>query len=288
MARTIKLSPRKQAWADQFKPKTLKGGVLRVSSGAEARYARKLERMTDEMIARTIREVTALFKSPTAVASHVATDASIASQSRILMNALQSQFVVLFSRAAKGVAESMVDAVQRDSATGLARSLKEISGNVTLKTDILKTGPVADIAKAAVAENVALIKSIPAQFLDKVQGAVMRSITSGNGLADLQPFLEEQSGMTKRRARNLALDQTRKTYNAVNAGRMKAVGVGKFEWIHTGGGQKPRQDHIDMSGNVYSFADLPVIDQRTGERGIPGQAPNCRCTMRPIVDFGEV
>jgi uncharacterized protein with gpF-like domain len=30
---------------------------------------------------------------------------------------------------------------------------------------------------------------------------------------------------------------------------------------------------------------LPVIDPRTGERGIPGQAINCRCVMRPLVEF---
>jgi uncharacterized protein with gpF-like domain len=36
---------------------------------------------------------------------------------------------------------------------------------------------------------------------------------------------------------------------------------------------------------VYSFDDLPVVDERTGETGIPGQAVNCRCTMSPVFDF---
>ena len=285
-ARKIRLAPKRQAWADQFKPKQLKGGKLVPSAGAEARYNAALQRLVRQMTEETERKVTALFKSPTAIASHVTTDASISSESRILMNALMDKFSVLFRQAARGLSENMVDEVQTNSATGLQRSLKEISGGVTLKTDVLKSGPVKDIAKAAVAENVGLIKSIPEQYLGKVRGAVMRSITTGNGLQDLQPFMEKQKGITERHARNMALDQTRKTYNAINRGRMESVGVKKFEWIHTGGGQKPRPDHVEMSGNVYSFDDLPVIDQRTGERGIPGQAPNCRCTMRPVLDFG--
>jgi SPP1 gp7 family putative phage head morphogenesis protein len=140
---------------------------------------------------------------------------------------------------------------------------------------------------ATVAENVSLIKSIPAQYMKDVAGSVFRAIQTGDGLADIVPKLAEVEGVTMRRARNIALDQTRKTYNAINRERMKAVGVKKFEWIHSGGGQHPRELHMQMDGKVYAFDDLPVIDERTGERGIPGQAVNCRCTMRPIVDFGE-
>ena len=45
-------------------------------------------------------------------------------------------------------------------------------------------------------ENVGLIKSIPAQYLNGVQGAVMRSITTGNGMQDLVPYLQKHKGIT--------------------------------------------------------------------------------------------
>jgi SPP1 gp7 family putative phage head morphogenesis protein len=285
--RKVKPSPRRASKAERSGASIVKGGALRLPPTAAARYNRQLQKLIGEMYRATHAELTKLFTSPVAVESHVATDASIASQSRILTNALIDRFSVLFARAAKGISESMIDEVQTNSATGLRNSLRDIAGNVTLKTDVLTSGPVADTITASVAENVSLIKSIPQKFLEGVQGAVMRSITSGNGLADLDPYLKDQKGITERRARNIALDQTRKAYNAINKSRMQGLGVSKFEWIHTGGSQKPRQDHIDMSGEIYSFDDPPVIDQRTGERGIPGQAPNCRCTMRPILDFGE-
>lgn len=287
MARKVRATPRRIANAQRAGNSHVKGGALRLSPTAAARYNRQLQTLIAEMVRVTRAELTKLFTSPTAVESHVATDASISSQSRILTNALIDRFTVMFARAAKGISESMVDEIQTNSATGLRNSLKDIAGNVTLKTDVLTSGPVADTIKASVAENVGLIKSIPQKFMDGVQNAVMRSITSGNGLADLDPYLKDAKGITERRAKNIALDQTRKAYNAINKTRMQGLGMSKFEWIHTGGSRQPRPDHVEMSGNVYSFDDLPVIDQRTGETGIPGQAPNCRCTMRPILDFGE-
>lgn len=287
-ARKLRLSNKKAKWAGQFKPPILKGGKLPQPVAIEARYNAQLQKLVDEMTKIAKREIVKLFESPVAVESHVITeDASIASQSRILMSALAKQFEALFWDAAKFLSEGMVKQTAKASEVALGKSLKELSGGLKIKTDTLKSGPVAEIAKASVAENVSLIRSIPEQYLKNVEGAVMRSITTGNGLQDLIPALEQQEGVTKCRAKNIALDQTRKAYAGINKGRMQGAGIKKYAWIHSGGGQKPRQHHIDMDGNIYSFDDPPVIDPKTGERGIPGQLPNCRCQMRPVLDFGD-
>lgn len=281
VARKVRLSKRKAGWDAQFKPAAVKGSSLGSPTAVEARYQAALRKLTRQMIDEVEREVEALFTS----SAGVTTDASNSSQSRVLMNALQSRFSRMFERAASGLAEGMIGQVAKASASSLGRSLRDLSGGVAIKTDVLTSGPVAEVVKASVAENVGLIKSIPAQYLDDVRGAVMRSITTGNGLADLQPYLVQQRGVAERRAKNIALDQTRKAYQSINAERMKAAGIKKFEWVHSGGGQKPRPLHVEMDGNIYSYDDLPVIDERTGERGIPGQAVNCRCTARPVLEF---
>ena len=167
--------------------------------------------------------------------------------------------------------------------------MKDLSGGLSLNTGLVPDA-LSEALTAAVAENVQLIKSIPQQYLTQIQGAVMRSIQpGGNGLQDLIPVLKAQKGITERRARNIALDQTRKTFNAANTERMQALGVKKFEWIHSGGGAHPRKDHIEMSGNIYSFDDPPVIGVMYGAevRGFPGDLPNCRCTMRPVIEFDD-
>lgn len=282
----ILLAKKRQTWAaQQSEAPTFKGQQLHAPAAVSSRYVKALSDLTAQMTAQTEREVRKLFKTD-AASAHFAEDATIASQSRILLNNLAAKFNDLFAKKAKALAETMVEGTAKASASALHSSLEQLSGGLSLKTKISNPN-LANIYKASVTENVSLIKSIPAQYMQKVEGAVMRSITTGNGLQDLVPALEQYQGQTHRRAKNIALDQTRKAYNAINKGRMQAIGVQKFQWNHSGGGAHPREDHVEMDGNIYSFDKLPVIDQNTGERGIPGQAPNCKCTMSPVFDFSE-
>lgn len=259
------------------------GEKLAVNAAPQQRYAKQLGALVAQMTAQTRRDTERLFRSPEG-REFFATDASLGSQARILMNKLTDKFVALFARKAKGLADSMVRDMNRAATSSTHASLAKLSGGMSLKTSIV-TADMKDTAKAIIAENVGLIKSIPQHYLQQVQGSVMRSIAGGNGLADLVPALERYEGITQRRAHNIALDQTRKTYNAIARDKMQALGVSQYRWLHSGGSNEPREDHIAMSGNIYSFDDPPVIDQRTGERGIPGQAPNCRCTMQPVFQF---
>lgn len=284
--RKVTLTAKRQAWAEKrAEPPVFEGTTMHNPSGVAARYVKALSSMTAQMTAQTKREIIALFESE-AVAGQVgnATDATIASQSRILVSSLGSRFNALFAKRALPLADTMVTNASKASASATHSSLQKLAGGMSLKTSGMSPA-LTNIYKASVAENVSLIKSISAEYLQKVEGAVMRSITSGSGLADLIPALEQYEGMTHRRAKNIALDQTRKAYNSINRGRMENVGVKKFMWHHSGGGAHPREDHIEMDGKIYSFDNLPVIDRRTGERGIPGQAPNCKCVMSPVFDF---
>ncbi len=279
------LTKRKTKWAGTVKPKVLKGVPLNPNASAILRYYESLENAILIMIDHTEDRIDAFFKEPHSI-EFFAQDSSPASQARILMNALAKKFEDLFGFRAKGLAENMTKDATRSSEISLKGSLRKLSGGLTLNTDIL-TGPLNDIVTATVAENVSLIKSIPDQYLGAVRGAVYRSITTGNGLKDLVPFLQKYKGVTLRRARMIAEDQTRKAFNCINKARMQQIGVEYFEWLHTGGSQHPRKLHVKMSGNVYSFEKPPIIDENTGERGIPGQLPNCRCRMSPIIKFQE-
>lgn len=283
------LTKKKKRWAKQFKHTGLiKGKTLRYNAAVQDRYVKALVSLTKQMTSQTRREVEKFFKAEHA-REHFGMDADPASQARILTNSLMDKFQQLFSGKAKGLADSMARDADRASSAALHASLKEMSGGLSLPTSAI-TGPMQTIIKASVAENVGLIKSIPQQYLQNVQGALLRSIIGGaEGGPDLVTtlftYLDEEEGRAIRRARNIGIDQTRKAYNNMNKGRMQKLGVEKFEWIHSGGGQKPRPLHVAMSGNIYSFDNLPVIDENTGERGIPGQAINCGCTMRPVVSF---
>lgn len=246
-----------------------------------SRYRRSIRKLVDRFGKDVHRQVKRLFER---VAVDAAMDDSIASQSRILINALLRKWEPVFRDKSKRYTDRMVGETLKQSNTSVSASLKEISKYFTLDPDRIDE-ETREIIKASTEEAANLIKLIPQKYLGKIQGAVMRSITSGEGLKELLPVMNKYYGEMKRHSRNVALDQTRKAYNSITAGRLKALNVQEFEWIHSGGGQHPRKQHERWSGRVFRFDKLPV-DERFGPV-LPGQAINCKCTMRPVIRIGE-
>lgn len=295
MSNSPPLTKRKRAWVKN-RDVTLRGHDLRYNASQQEKYVKALETLVKEMTEYTHRQITKLFDGTIAdkffeqQKQASAMDASLSSQARILMNSITARFTALFSYRSRTLAEHMVNGAAAISKTNLHSSLKQLSGGLSLKTGVVPKG-MTDVAKALVAENVSLITSIPEQYLKDITGSVMRSITTGNGLADLTPAIAKYDGQTKRRARNIALDQTRKAYNSINKQRMQAVGVARFIWVHSGGGQTPRESHLKIDGETFSFENLEKEQAALGvpkeDQGIPGYPINCRCTILPIIVFDE-
>ena len=289
MARRRLLTKTREQWVAN-RTVALKGGALRLPVTTPDRYAKDLNKLVQQMIRETEVAIHGLLASD-ASRRYFGMDASIASQARIILDRLDRRFAKLFREKAAFSVRSMVNNASKASKSTLHASMKQLSGGLSLKTDIL-TGELKEVVKATVAENVGLIKTVPEQYLGQVRGAMLRSITqsSNTGLAGVQQqidaVLNSRAKQIRNKARNVALDQTRKAYNNINRGRMLALGITKFEWVHSGGPQKPRRLHqVKLNGNIYSFDDLPIIEEGTGERGIPGQAINCQCTMAPVIEF---
>lgn len=274
------LTARKAAAVRARRKDVVRGLPLNPPAATGDKYATKLERLVDEMTAITRREIAAFIARPS-VAKHFGLDESTAHAAGRLVSALERRFAQLFDSRAQGLADWLVTSVDRASSSSLHASLRELSGGLSMKTTVL-TGPLKETLTAAAKQNVSLIKSIPEKYLHDIAQAVLRSVTTGNGLSDLLPKLAERGEITKRRARLIAEDQTRKTYSAINKQRMTKLGLDEFEWLHSGGGKHPRELHQSYNGRVFKFSDPPVIDEGNGERGLPGDAPNCRCKAIPV------
>lgn len=271
----VALTKKKARYAQNRKTKIV-GNKLAHNASTQERYASKIHRLVLQMTNETKKELEKLIKQQTVADS--AMDANLGSTSRILLNYLQNKFIKLFGSKAKQLADQMFRTVDKNSKTQLHSSLKQLSGGLSLKTGIVTKG-FEEIAAATIAENVSLIKSIPQEYFKQVTGAVMRSITEGKGLKDLVPDIQKYDGQTFRRAKNLALDQTRKAYNTINAERLKKLNVPKFEWLHSGGGASPRESHMKIDGMIFSFANLEAEQIKAGvpeqDRGLPSIPPNC-------------
>jgi len=291
--RKIKLSDKRQRWVGT-RTTVMRGLPLQYNAGVQQEYYSSIYKYFKRMVSKTKEVVEKLFKSHSskaffkqqALISAVDSKENLSVKADRAMNELRITFSKLFRDNSLDLANEMLDSSLKISEINLGHSLKDLTGGVTLKTSGIPKG-LETISKSVVKENVSLIKSIPDEYLSHVSEAVMRSITTGNGYPNLIKEISKYSSRTQRHIRNTAYDQTRKAYNSINQQRMMAVGVKKFRWLHSGGGQQPRKDHIAMDGNIYSFDNLPVIEKKTGERGIPGQAINCKCTMEPVIEFED-
>lgn len=260
--------------------KIIKGGSLNNNAGQAQKYKKLLMSFVKPMTAQTQREILALY-SEEEFLDYISTV-----QLDQLLDRLTERWTSIFDKVSPVLARTFVDESKKISEKALEKSLKKMGEHLQIKTGMVPKELEAKLA-AVVSENVGLIKSIPQQYMADVRGDVMRSVTTGEGIKSLKSDLIEHAGVSERRAKNIALDQTRKTYNMINAARIQAVGIAKFMWVHSGGGQRPRKEHVEMDGNIYEYDNLPIIDSKTGERGLPGQLINCGCTQTPIFEFSE-
>lgn len=252
------------------------GGALHPSASIAAQMERTMTTLIKAMARETERELRQMLDSPEYAMD---TDGNPASRARIILSGIRRKYEPLFAKWAAKAAKRMVNASLRQSTTTLRMSLHEIAEDLTLSPDLFNSR-LREVVTASTNEAAMLIRTIPTDYLTKVQGAVMRSITSGSGLSTLVPFLRKQYGENIRKARNVAHDQTRKAYGNINATRLQAMGSESFEWRHSHGGKHPRPQHEAWNGKIFRWDDLPV-DDRFGPV-IPGQAINCRCFARPV------
>lgn len=237
--------------------------------------------MIDPMIKEYNRELEKIMRP------YVTQDESLTTTLARALSGLGKKWSSRFGKEAHRLTDELIGRTDRYSKKSLNASLKEMSGGLNIGTPDMPQG-LYDRLLASTQENVLLIKSIPQEFHERIRESVMRSIqTDGFGSKTLLDEINQTNKVTKNRAELIAVDQTRKVNAAMNTERMKSVGVEKFEWIHSGGGAEPRELHLMYDGQIFEMENPPVIDDRTGERGFPGQLINCRCKMRPVVDFTQ-
>ena len=206
------------------------------------------------MCQETKRELKAMFEHPAYALDKADDDGNPASQARIIINKLERKYGPLFKKWAKKASKRMVERTLKHSTIQLTQSLKD-AGDAMVVNPGFMNDRLREITTASANEAADLIKLIPQKYLSEVAGQVMRSITTGKGMADLIPYLSDKYGQNIRHARNVAHDQTRKTFTAISRARLDAAGVKEFEWRHSHGGRHPRKLHQELNGKVFRFDD---------------------------------
>lgn len=177
----------------------------------------------------------------------------------------------------------------RLSQAAVARSLGSVDGKLSaaikksigidIRGFLTGSGPIQDVVRMYTKANLDLIKSIPEQYFEKLEKALVKNMESGARFEKLISEVERIGGVTESRAALIARDQTSKMNGAFNEVRQRSLGIESYEW-QTSGDERVRDEHVENDGKVFRWDSPP-------KTGHPGEDIQCRCVAIPIFNLDQ-
>jgi SPP1 gp7 family putative phage head morphogenesis protein len=117
----------------------------------------------------------------------------------------------------------------------------------------------------------------------KLRSDIMSNTMRGQRAENMVKAIVEEYGVSQRKAKFLAKQETSLLMSKFQENRYKDVGITKYRWS-TSRKKNVRHDHKVLEGKIFSWDNPPVTDQKTGARNNPGEDYNCACVAVPIVE----
>ena len=270
------LKPLIQQQSKRKRGRKAKPRPIRVSRKLELDYTRALLAIVDDIHAETVKALMPLIEQTPRVGD----------SRRRIADSLFSDFKTAFSKTANTVKAKVTGIAETLAKTVVSKQGQQSDGQLSAMiqqrtgidfSSLMSDGALKEAVDEAVAANIALINSIPQQYLDKVEQAVMASLQAGTLNATLADDLLKIEGVTKSRAKLIARDQLGKINSRLSQIRQQSLGITHYFWS-TSHDERVRDRHRRWDGDRIAW-DTPTID------GHPGQAIQCRCTAIPDMDF---
>lgn len=169
--------------------------------------------------------------------------------------------------------------------TALKKSERDLKRGTGI--DAFSNSPaMREYLKASAYSNAGLIKSIPSRYLEEVGIQVAENMRAGMRPSYIVEALQKNYGVTERRAKFIARDQTGKIQGDLAEKQQRGAGFEYFQWIDSDD-SRVRHWHSEIANRVtaygkgvYRWDDLPLSE--TGQPIKPGQDYNCRCIAKPV------
>lgn len=155
---------------------------------------------------------------------------------------------------------------------------------------VVTQGDIADEFAMMIRRNVRLIDDLSDDVYQRIERSVTDAVINGTRPEALRKVLTEQLGITQRRAKLIARDQTAKAVSDLNQLRQEQAGIDRYIWScsmdeRVRGNPQGKYPHVKYShwareGKVIRW-DNPPPD------GHPGKPVNCRCVARAFIDLSE-
>lgn len=130
------------------------------------------------------------------------------------------------------------------------------------------------------------ITDFSTEELLRLRKTVETHVFEGNRYESLIKIFQDSYGISQRKAKFLARQETSLLSSKIREVRYRDIGIDEYIWQAVVGTSKhpTRPMHKKLNGTVQNFSKPPITDP-DGRRNNPGEDFNCRCVARPIVKF---
>ncbi len=135
------------------------------------------------------------------------------------------------------------------------------------------------------------IRDFAKKEITKLRKEVAENVFAGNRYEALTKNLQDSYGVSQRKAKFLARQETSLLMSKFKAARYQEAGVDEYKWVAVAGSKlhpvRPSHEKLAQEskrGKTFRFSDPPYIDAKEGHAN-PGEPFGCRCTAKPVVRF---
>lgn len=127
------------------------------------------------------------------------------------------------------------------------------------------------------------IKEFGDARIPKMREKVQEIVLNGGRFDEVRRMLEKEYSIFGNKAKFLAQNETNIMLAELKKVEYQKQGFDMFIWRTITDGRE-RDLHRHLNGRVFRYDDPPIIDLKTGQRGLPGEIWNCRCTALPYTE----
>lgn len=202
--------------AERYYRGQLSGLIRLMATALMSELAPELKRLKPDYIADSVRTLDGW------------TDQILSAIRRVSSRFTSSLFDAQIAR----VAASTVSRAEADNAEHFRDSVNQAVG-IDFQL-ITKPKGMIDYLEASTAENVNLIKSIPRDYFEKVESLVLGGMKDGLAPTAIAKQIQAETGVTARRAKLIARDQTSKLNSDLTRQRQAAAGIEFYKSVDAG------------------------------------------------------
>lgn len=133
------------------------------------------------------------------------------------------------------------------------------------------------------------VKNWKAKEITVMRRDVLEMTQNGARTETIKKYFMTRWGIAERKAEFLARNESGIASSVLKATHYQDMGCTHFKWLRSTSKEK-RELHLEYAKetnnkygiggtNIFAFDNPPIIDERTGQRGLPQQIYNCSCGM---------